>query len=277
MEGLKWTDRVVAKAEQVEGVAVDLVAILAPWLAPVPSAYLVYRAAVERLEWHPAVAVAAAIAIEAIGVTSIVNALKLWDWNSMRSKAKGEKGDRRAPFELALAVCGVYVVVTIGLTVLMDVYPDLAFVAPAIFPVLALVGGLNIALRNGQKGREAERSDRLGRRLPKRVGRSNERGGSEPNVQINGEARVQKKERNGAGLNENGVLSGGDGGKRLVDGDMERLLLNVLGERPKASLRELGEAVGRSKGWAHGQVKRLEGEGRLVKNERGWEVVDGKD
>ncbi len=300
---MNWSEKIVSGAATVESVLVDLVAILAPWLAPVPSAYLVYRAAIEVLEWYPAVALAAAIAIEAIGVTSVVNALRLWDWNSFRSKARGEKGDRRAPFGLAAVVCGIYVVVTIGLTVLMDVIPTLAYVAPGIFPLLALVGGLNIALRNGQKQREAERSERLAKRSNKRS-RSNKsvqanvqnsvqaesknvQHSVQPineNVQLNGQSGVQATDQivqtvKGFGTKNgletaNGVLTSKNGISELPDTDPLNVLLNAMKANPNASYRTLGEAAGRSKGWVHGHVQTLIGEGRVSKNGKGWEILN---
>jgi hypothetical protein len=62
-----------------------------------------------------------------------------------------------------------YFVVTIGLTVMLDVFPQLARYAPAVFPLLAAVGAVNIAIKNGQLRREfaKRRAKEERRRVPK--------------------------------------------------------------------------------------------------------------
>lgn len=134
---------------KLEDTAVDVISVFGPWLGPIPSAYLVGRAAENYLHWHTAVAWIAAVAVESIGVVSVVLALRLYEWNETRRKT-----DPAAPFGLAVALVAVYFVVTIGLTVLLDVAPALARYAPAVFPLLAAVGAVNIAIKNGQRRRE---------------------------------------------------------------------------------------------------------------------------
>lgn len=142
------TDRL----NEVEDLAVDVLAVFGPWFAPIPSAYLVGKAAHDYLEWYWLVAIIAAVAVESIGVVSVVLALRLYEWNETKNKT-----DAAAPLPLALVNVAVYFVVTIGLTVLLDVVPELSRFAPAIFPLLAAVGAVNIAVKNGQRRREAEK------------------------------------------------------------------------------------------------------------------------
>lgn len=137
---------------QLEDLAVDVLAVFGPWFAPIPSAYLVGKAAHDYLEWHYLIAIIAALAVESIGVVSVVLALRLYEWN----EGKNQK-DPSAPLPLALVNVAVYFVVTIGLTVLLDVAPQLSRYAPAIFPLLAAVGAVNIAVKNGQRRREADK------------------------------------------------------------------------------------------------------------------------
>ncbi|MCP5019742.1 MAG: hypothetical protein GY938_31315, partial [Ketobacter sp.] len=147
----------------VEQSAVDVIAVFAPWLGPIPSAYLVGVAVYEHLQWHWLVALIAAIAVESIGVVSVVVALRLHEWNATRRKI-----DPAAPFTLSLITVIVYFIITIGLTVLLDVFPELAIYAPAIFPLLAAVGAVNIAVKNGQQRREDVRAQpKKQRKLPK--------------------------------------------------------------------------------------------------------------
>lgn len=143
------------KLNEIEKSAVDFIAVFAPWLGPIPSAWLVGNAAQEYLHWPLLIAIIAGVAVEAIGVVSVVLALRLYEWNDTKNKT-----DPGAPFGLAVVLVAVYFVVTIGLTVLLDVFPDLARYAPAIFPLLAAVGAVNIAVKNGQNRREEAKAGR---------------------------------------------------------------------------------------------------------------------
>lgn len=155
---------------KIEKSAVDVIAVFAPWLGPVPSAYLVGVAVHEYLHWHWIVAIIAAIAVESIGVVSVIVALRLYEWNETKNKT-----DPAAPFALAITTVVIYFVVTIGLTVLLDVFPELARFAPAVFPLLAAVGAVNIAVKNGQQRREDAKRNKIAtkkgnqRRQPKIV------------------------------------------------------------------------------------------------------------
>jgi hypothetical protein len=138
---------------RLEDLAVDVLAVLGPWLAPIPSAYLVGKATFNHLDWHEVIAGAAAVAVESIGVVSIILSLRLYEWNQTKNKT-----DPGAPLLLALFAAVFYFVVTIGLTVVLDVYPHLAKFAPAIFPLLAAIGAANIAMKNGQRRRESAKA-----------------------------------------------------------------------------------------------------------------------
>lgn len=141
------------KLTQIENAAVDIMATFTPWLAPIPSAWLIGRATMEYLGWHWVIAVVAGVAVECIGVVSIILALRLHEWNQTRRQS-----DPTAPTWLALTAVTFYFVVTICLTVLLDVFPSMAQFAPAIFPLLAAVGAVNIAIKRGQNHREAIRA-----------------------------------------------------------------------------------------------------------------------
>ena len=67
-----------------EGVAVDLVARAGPWLSPLPTAYLTARATLVHLEWPLAVAVAAGMVIEFLGLAATSTALTLRAYNGTK-------------------------------------------------------------------------------------------------------------------------------------------------------------------------------------------------
>ena len=143
-----------------EAKATDFIAGLVPWLAPIPSAVLVANATMTHLSWSQPVAVIAGLIIEGLGLTSTSTSLTLWDWNARRPA-----NEPKAPFWLSGFMVGVYLVSTIGLTVMLDLNTALVHLAPAVFPILALVGTINIALRQQHKNRLARiaDSDRLAR------------------------------------------------------------------------------------------------------------------
>jgi hypothetical protein len=142
------TNSTDSKPQSLEARATDAIAGLVPWLAPIPSAVLVANATMNHLAWSLPVAIVAGLIIEGLGLTSTSTALTLWDWNARRPK-----GEPRAPFWLAGLMVAVYLVSTIGLTVVLDMDVALVHIAPALFPVLALVGTINIALRSQHKHR----------------------------------------------------------------------------------------------------------------------------
>jgi hypothetical protein len=89
--------------------------------------------------------------IETLGLATVHTALWAYDWNAHKRKS-----DPSAPVTLAVALGGVYVMATLGLVVFLEVWPFLATYAPAIFPALAVVGAVNLALISRQEQREAE-------------------------------------------------------------------------------------------------------------------------
>ena len=90
--------------------AVKLVAKTAPWLAPVPSAYFVARSGMAHLALPLPVAIVVAAIIETLGLATVHTALWAYNWNETKRQS-----DPAAPFGLAVALGGVYVVATLGL------------------------------------------------------------------------------------------------------------------------------------------------------------------
>ena len=136
---------------------IKLVAKVSPWLAPLPSAYFVARSAMVHLELPLPVAVIVAAIIETLGLATVHTALWAYDWNAYKRKS-----DPSAPMGLAIALGTVYVVATLGLVVFLEVWPFLAAYAPALFPALAVVGALNLAMISRQEQREAAVKARKG-------------------------------------------------------------------------------------------------------------------
>lgn len=131
------------KSSSLEMRLTDFMAGAVPWLAPIPSAALVVNATQRHLGWSEPIAVIAGAIIEGLGLTSTSMALTLWDFNARKST-----DEPKAPFWLAALLVAMYFLSTIGLTVVLDVNSSLSHVAPALFPILAIVATVNIALRS---------------------------------------------------------------------------------------------------------------------------------
>jgi hypothetical protein len=133
---------------KIEANATNAVARVAPWLSPVPTAFLIGRATLVHLTWPLPVAVVAAVVVECLGLSTINTALELREYNASRKKS-----DPVAPFAVALVLAGVYFATAITLTVALDTLPLLARYAPAIFPILSLCGVTTLAMRADHRRR----------------------------------------------------------------------------------------------------------------------------
>lgn len=122
--------------------AVDLVASLAPWFAPLPTAWLVYDRTMHYLAWPWYVALVAGITLELLGVGILATWLMLYGYN--RDK---RKSDPAAVMWLPVGLVVLYVLTAEALTVVLDVWPAMATIAPALFPVLSVAAFALLALR----------------------------------------------------------------------------------------------------------------------------------
>jgi len=240
---------------QIERNTIKSVAKLAPWLAPVPSAFFVGRSAIAHLAVPLPVAVVIAAIVETLGLASVHTWLWLSDWNITKRKA-----DPFAPVNVAVVLGGVYLVVTIGLTVALEILPSLATVAPALFPILAVVGAVNLALIAQQEQREAtvnlERQERKAERQAKR----------QPTVKATAEK----------------VSTLGENGHKMDAANAARVntrqatldtLVDILVDSPDAGVTDLARRVGRSRTAVYGYLDELESAGRIRRNGSGVEVL----
>lgn len=130
--------------------AVKFVAKSIPWLAPTPSAFFVARSSMAHLALPLPVAIVTALVIEALGLTCAFMASSFADWNHTKRKT-----DPTAPTIAALVLGAVYLITTLGLLAGLETWPGLARYMPVVFPFLALVGTIALALIAQQEQREA--------------------------------------------------------------------------------------------------------------------------
>ncbi|TXH52634.1 MAG: hypothetical protein E6Q97_15285 [Desulfurellales bacterium] len=134
-----------------EGI-IDFVSKLSPWIAPLPSAWFVHDATVRHLAAGSGLAWIIAIVIETLGLTTTHTALGMHAWN----KTHANQPEKQAPFGLAVILAIVYVIATLLLISVLEVKPEWQHYAPAMFPLLAVVGAVNLALRSHHNNRIRE-------------------------------------------------------------------------------------------------------------------------
>jgi len=257
--------------KKLENAAVEFVARAAPWLAPGPSAYFVARAAMKHLHTPLLVAAIIAATIETLGISTVATALRLYDWNQESTTAKGNvrKGRTLAPplmIWLSVGLVALYLVTTIGLTVALEVLADgnvtPVRVAPAVFPLLAVVGAVNLALRSNQARRELDVQMNAGERSNRRSG-GRSTGRSKP-VQVD----VQNEQ--GAASN----LGKANAQRRMSKAQRLDKIVELLADAPDLGPTELADAVGvGSRTTVYNYLSELEAEGRIRKNGNGVEVI----
>lgn len=197
----------------IERNAVKTVARLVPWLAPVPSAWLVGRAVMGHLSFPLPMAIVTGLVIEGLGLVSAYNWQWFSDWNRKKLKS-----DPAAPAILPAVMGAFYLLVAIGLVVILEVLPELATFAPATLPLLALVGTVNMALISGQELREAEAETAKAERKQARKERKAEKAETATRKrkrQPATEAATENRKHAAAILAEEPDISGADLGRQL--------------------------------------------------------------
>ena len=246
---------------EIETNLTDGIAAIGPWITPIPSAVLVANATVKDLHWGAELGWVAAAIIESLGLTTVSTSLLLWEYNAGKRKT-----DPDAPFLLAASLVVVYLVSTIGLTVLLDIFPNLARYAPALFPILALVGAVNLALRSGHRRRLAgiaqDRAERKAERQAVRppVGNLNDLLASNTtSITVNPDNSLVKARQARAAIQ----------GNRLDN------LLTLYRDNPNIGVTDAARTLNMSRQTVYSYLERLETEGRIRRNGHGVEIIKG--
>jgi len=111
------------------------------WLAPLPSAVSVANAAHKHLGYEPWLSVVVGLIVELLGFATTNRAFDLWYYNQTR-----RADEPKAPLGIAVTLVIAYVISTIALSVISDLATDVVHYLPAIFPIMALTGTVNVAL-----------------------------------------------------------------------------------------------------------------------------------
>lgn len=125
---------------------VDVISDLAPWLTPIPSAVLVSNATVKHLQWAEPVGWVSGLIVEMLGISTVDTTMLFYNYNQEKRKS-----DPTLPTAIPVTLVGIYLASTIILTVLLDTITLLARWSPIIFPILALVGAMNLVMRRNYR------------------------------------------------------------------------------------------------------------------------------
>lgn len=211
---------------------VSMVAHAAPWLTPIPSAWFVGASAYRHLAAPVPVAVVIALVVELLGISTTYTALAFHDWNMTKRKS-----DPAAPFTLAVAMVGVYLLTTVVLIAVLEAFPQASPFAPVMFPFLAAVGAVNLATVSRHEYRinmiDAEKEQR------KRV--------RHPAVTVPVPPVPDIDER-------------------------DQAILDAYRDNQQASYRTVSELTGLAKTTVGTRVQRLESAGMLVRDDSGTRV-----
>ncbi len=244
---------------EIETNLTDGIAAFGPWITPIPSAVLVANATVKDLHWSAELAWVAAAIIESLGLTTVSTSLLLWEYNADKRKT-----DPDAPFLLAASLVGVYLVSTIGLTVLLDIFPDLARYAPALFPILALVGAVNLALRSGHRRRLTNiAQDRADRKAERQANRPTT-GDISDLLRLNTTSTTVKPDKS--------LDKARQARKNIQDSRLDSLLTLYL-DNPNMGVTEAARTLNLSRQTVYTYLEQLQQSGRIHRNGLGIEVI----
>lgn len=136
----------------IESLVVDLLVSIAPWLAPLSSAYLVYKSLTEELLYPVWVALATAASVEVLGLGAVSTAMQFQSYNQDTSKSAP-----KAPILLAILTGILYLCVTGALVLVLDpTAPTEHKITKGVLLLLSILAASIISLRAAHTKRVRE-------------------------------------------------------------------------------------------------------------------------
>jgi hypothetical protein len=128
----------------IEGLVIDLIAAISPWLTPLLPAYLTYTGLVNVLRFPTWAALAAAVVIETVGLSSVVTTNQLVDYNDSRLRS-----EQRAPIVLSMLTAVFYLGVVLSVNVLLDGGSSVdAKITKGLLSSLSICAGIILGIRS---------------------------------------------------------------------------------------------------------------------------------
>jgi hypothetical protein len=233
------------------------ISYITPWIAPIPNAYFVARSVLVHLEVPIIIAITVGFIIEIIGITSVHTYLWMVDWNTRKRRS-----DPAAPANIALAFCFLYLLTTLLLSVLLDIYPAFAHYSIGIFPFLGLTGAFNLSLISLQI--EREKSTMVGKEnlkierqklhgisgIPEQDFPKFDTTSYQPLLEIANASRHEKRTMN------------------------KQKVIEILRRKPTAGVTEVSKIVGHSRTSIYTYLDELIKEGLVQKTDNGFTVLN---
>lgn len=159
-------ETIIKTLEDWERLPLAIVTMAGPWLTPLIPAYFVAVAIQTYLKAPLLMAVIAGLVLEVVGIAGIANATRTYLWNCNKRKT-----DEAAPLGLSIAAVSVYFFTALLLTVVLELFENLAPIAPGMFIILSVSSGLILVLSAMQRRREQlvkiEKAERKQKRTSK--------------------------------------------------------------------------------------------------------------
>jgi biotin operon repressor len=263
------------------------------WLAPVATAAVVFRAGVETLHWYEFAALAAALYLEILGISTAELAADMYGYNR-------EVADNKAPTWLAVLMTFFYLVTTVSIVAVVEIYTGLTAWMAAILPAAGLVGYYTRALGDEHDKRTAALAEVVEHKTDverqreamalaaeqerQRIALDMERAAQEQALEqkrLNAEARRQEKlllaSQGVQGKAQAMALSlqgkGQASGKAMrAMSESRRQVLEAIRQDPEASQRAIGNKLGITRQAVGQHMFGLEKAGYLHRNGDGYKL-----
>jgi hypothetical protein len=122
----------------------DALSAIVPYTTASIPAYLTYDHTLKQMAFPDNIALLAAFTVEVLGVTAVSTSIRFWQWNRNHKTAP-------APFWLAVTTYLFYIVITLSVNVILEIYaaernPAVIW-AIALFSLLSVPSGVLISVR----------------------------------------------------------------------------------------------------------------------------------
>ena len=141
----------VNKLREFERSFVETAGILGPILAPIPSAVMILDSTHKHLDFHIIIAAIVAIVVELLGISTISNAMTIYEYNRTKRKS-----DERAPIAIAAVFVGFYFLSVFMLVIFLEITNGQQVFAKAFMPFLT-VSGLGVMVMRKEHNERLER------------------------------------------------------------------------------------------------------------------------
>jgi hypothetical protein len=251
-----------------------------PYMAPLPTAYVIYHKLTGKLGWDWWVALISAAVIELIGFRSIGLAVDMYQFNRTLNAVE-KQAKMRAPIEQGIIVVVVYAIAVLSLTIMLEIKPELALWTPVAFLVIGLAGGWLAALSNDFEELSQNRADarekvrkQLEEARDKKKQGKQEQPASPDKLQVQGKQEVQVAPASSDKLHPQGASKAD---KLQVQGSKQPLqdgaLLAYWTSNPTASDQQVADKFGRSRQAIQQRREKLIALGAIRMGENGVEIV----